>query len=158
ESDMLAHFESPHRGRVARTPSSSRSATRTNPAPVRVVAKRPGELTRWLRHEPRVGRRHRAPLGGTSQGLWTGRRSRERAVPAYSGPRPTDSRADPAGANAYPIATYTWMLLYEDNKDPKKAAALRQLVDFCLSDGQKMSQQMGGIPLPENVEAVVRQA
>ena len=50
------------------------------------------------------------------------------------------------------------MLLYEDSKDPKKAAALRQLVDFCLSDGQKMSQQMGCIPLPENVEAVVRQA
>ena len=50
------------------------------------------------------------------------------------------------------------MLLYKDNKDPKKAAALRQLVEFCLTDGQKMSHQMGYIPLPENVVTVVRKA
>ena len=66
--------------------------------------------------------------------------------------------SDPEGAKAYPIATYTWLLLYKDNKDPKKAAALRQLVEFCLTDGQKMSHQMGYIPLPENVVSVVRKA
>src|SRR5215470_1591295 len=66
--------------------------------------------------------------------------------------------SDPEGAKAYPLATYTWMLLFKDNKDQKKAAALRQLVEFCLTDGQKMSQQMGYIPLPENVVGVVRKA
>ena len=66
--------------------------------------------------------------------------------------------SDPEGAKAYPLATYTWMLLYKDNKDQKKAAALRQLVEFCLTDGQKMSPQMGYIPLPENVVSVVRKA
>ena len=59
--------------------------------------------------------------------------------------------SDPEGAKAYPIATYTWMLFYKENKDPKKAAALRELVEYCLTDGQKMSAQMGYIPLPETV-------
>ena len=64
---------------------------------------------------------------------------------------PPDLRAwlpDPEGAQAYPIATYTWLLLYKKNSDPKKAAALRELVDYCLTEGQKMSAQMGYIPLP----------
>lgn len=57
---------------------------------------------------------------------------------------------DPDGAKAYPIATYTWLLLYKKNQDPKKAAALRELVDWCLTEGQKMNAQMGYIPLPPN--------
>ena len=65
---------------------------------------------------------------------------------------------DPEGAKAYPIATYTWMLFYKENKDPKKAAALRQMVEFCLTDGQKMAASMGYIPLPEAVVATVRKA
>jgi phosphate transport system substrate-binding protein len=74
---------------------------------------------------------------------------------------PPDLRAwvsDPDGAKSYPIATYTWMLFYKENKDPKKAAAIRELVAFCLTDGQKMSSQMGYIPLPDNVVAAVRKA
>jgi phosphate transport system substrate-binding protein len=66
--------------------------------------------------------------------------------------------SDPEGPKSYPIATYTWMLFYKENKDPKKAAALRQLVEFCLTEGQKMSHQMGYIPLPENVVGVVRKS
>jgi phosphate transport system substrate-binding protein len=50
------------------------------------------------------------------------------------------------------------MLFYKDNKDPKKAAALRELVDYCLAEGQKMSEQMGYIPLPADVVAAVRKA
>jgi len=65
---------------------------------------------------------------------------------------------DPDAATAYPIATYTWMLFYKNNKDPKKAAALRELVDYCLTDGQKMSAAMGYIPLPDTVVTAVRKA
>ena len=46
---------------------------------------------------------------------------------------PGDLRAwvtDPDGPKAYPVATYTWMLFYKENKDPKKAAAIRELVEF----------------------------
>jgi len=65
---------------------------------------------------------------------------------------------DPDGPKAYPIATYTWMLFYKENKDPKKAAALRQMVEYCLTDGQKAAASMGYIPLPETVVAAVRKA
>jgi phosphate transport system substrate-binding protein len=74
---------------------------------------------------------------------------------------PPDLRAwlpDPEGAKAYPLATYTWLLAYRKNQDAKKAAALRELVDWCLTDGQKMSAQMGYIPLPESVAGEVRKA
>jgi len=65
---------------------------------------------------------------------------------------------DPDGANAYPIVTYTWLLLYRKNADAKKAAALRELVDYCLTEGQKTSASMGYIPLPERVASTVRKA
>jgi phosphate transport system substrate-binding protein len=65
---------------------------------------------------------------------------------------------DPEGARAYPIATYTWLLFYRDNKDPKKAAALRQMAEYCLGEGQKTSAALGYIPLPEDVLATVRKA
>ena len=74
---------------------------------------------------------------------------------------PADLRAwvpDPAEAKAYPIATYTWMLFYKESKDPKKAGALRDLVEYCLTEGQKLSAQMGYIPLPPNVVDAVRKA
>jgi phosphate transport system substrate-binding protein len=74
---------------------------------------------------------------------------------------PPDLRAwlpDPEGAKAYPLATYTWLLAYKKNQDAKKAAALRELVDWCLTDGQKMSAQMGYIALPESVAGEVRKA
>ena len=65
---------------------------------------------------------------------------------------------DPESPKAYPIATYTWMLFYKENKDPKKAAALREMVDYCLTEGQKLSGQMGYIPLPDNVVAAVKKS
>ncbi len=72
---------------------------------------------------------------------------------------PADMRLwlpDPEGAKSYPITSYTWMLFYKQYSDPAKAAALRQLVEYCLTDGQKMSEQMGYIPLPAAVVAEVR--
>lgn len=65
---------------------------------------------------------------------------------------------DPAGQGAYPIATFTWMLFYKDSGDPKKAAILREMIEFGLTEGQAMAEKMGYIPLPENVKARVRQA
>jgi len=74
---------------------------------------------------------------------------------------PPDFRAwlpDPEGAQAYPIVTYTWLMFYKKNADAKKAAALRELVDYCLTEGQKMSPQLGYIALPDKVASAVRKA
>ena len=65
---------------------------------------------------------------------------------------------DPDSANAYPITSYTWLIFSKKNNDPKKAAAIRQLVEYCLTDGQKLADRMGYIPLPQNVVAEVRKA
>jgi phosphate transport system substrate-binding protein len=63
---------------------------------------------------------------------------------------------DPEGDESYPIATFTWMLFYKENTNPKKAAILREMVEYGLTEGQKISAKMGYIPLPENVVTAVR--
>ena len=65
--------------------------------------------------------------------------------------------SDPAGAQAYPIATFTWMLFYKD-QDDGKAKVLRDLVEYGLTKGQAIAPKMGYIPLPENVVERVRKA
>ena len=57
---------------------------------------------------------------------------------------------DPEGAEAYPITTFTWLLFYK-TQDPKKAAVLRQLVEYCASKGQAIADNLGYVPLPANV-------
>ena len=65
---------------------------------------------------------------------------------------------DPEGDKAYPIATFTWMLFYEKNATPEKAKILRDVVEYGLTEGQKISGKMGYIPLPANVVTAVRAA
>jgi len=64
---------------------------------------------------------------------------------------------DPPEAKAYPIASFTWMLFYA-KQDPQKAEYLRKLVDYGLTEGQKIADRMGYIPLPANVVEKVRAA
>ena len=62
--------------------------------------------------------------------------------------------SDPEGDGAYPIVTFTWIMTYKTYADPKKAAALKDVLTYCLTDGQKQSEALGYIPLPgEVVEA-----
>jgi len=64
---------------------------------------------------------------------------------------------DPAGPDAYPIATFTWLLFYK-KQDAKKAEWLRKLVENCVTTGQSISDSMGYIPLPANVIEKIRTA
>lgn len=64
---------------------------------------------------------------------------------------------DPSGADAYPIASFTWLLVYKD-QDDKKAAAIRDLIEYMVTTGQEISEAMGYIPLPKNVVEKVRSA
>lgn len=57
---------------------------------------------------------------------------------------------DPSAPEAYPIVSFTWMLFYQ-KQDPEKAEYLRKLVAYGLSEGQKIADSMGYIPLPPNV-------
>ncbi|HKA46481.1 MAG TPA: phosphate ABC transporter substrate-binding protein PstS [Burkholderiales bacterium] len=74
---------------------------------------------------------------------------------------PPDMRlwlSDPTGDKSYPIATYTWMLFYKKYDDPKKAAAIKKMIEFGLGEGQKMADKMGYLPMPAPVAADVRKA
>ncbi|MBF0505676.1 MAG: phosphate ABC transporter substrate-binding protein PstS [Nitrospirae bacterium] len=59
--------------------------------------------------------------------------------------------SDPAAKNAYPIVTYTWVLLYKNNPDKKKTAILQDLLKYVVTDGQKDAEPLGYIPLPKTV-------
>ena len=61
---------------------------------------------------------------------------------------------DPSDAQAYPVATFTWMLFYK-KQDAARAGALRSFVEWALKDGQAMADQLGYIPLPEAVVSKV---
>ena len=65
---------------------------------------------------------------------------------------------DPGGADSYPIATYTWMIFYKKYDDAKKVEAIHKLINYCLTEGQKISGKMGYIPLPDNVVEKVKKA
>jgi phosphate transport system substrate-binding protein len=74
---------------------------------------------------------------------------------------PADLRVwlpDPEGEGSYPITTYTWMIFYKKYDDPGKVKAIHSLIDYCLTEGQKMSAKLGYIPLPENVVQEVSKA
>lgn len=64
---------------------------------------------------------------------------------------------DPADADAYPIATFTWLLAYR-KQDTKKAEWMRKLVDYCATTGQSIADSMGYIPLPPNVVEKIKTA
>lgn len=65
--------------------------------------------------------------------------------------------SDPAGEQAYPIATFTWMLMYQ-HQDEEKAKVLRDFIEYGLTKGQADAPKMGYIPLPENVQQKVKDA
>jgi len=65
---------------------------------------------------------------------------------------------DPEGAKSYPIVTYTWMIFRKNNGDVHKAKAMRDMVEFGLTEGQKMADALGYIPLPQSVVELVRKA
>ena len=65
---------------------------------------------------------------------------------------------DPEGAKSYPITSYTWMIFRKDNGNPAKAKAMRDMVEYSLTEGQKIADSMGYIPLPPSVVEQVRKA
>ena len=62
------------------------------------------------------------------------------------------------GKTAYPISSFTWLLIPEQAKDPKKGKIIADFLGWMLSDGQKMTNQLSYAPLPENVVEKVKAA
>lgn len=58
---------------------------------------------------------------------------------------------DPSGANAYPISTFSWVLLRKSYKDAQTAEAVRKFFQWSLQDGQRYASELGYVPLPASV-------
>ena len=59
--------------------------------------------------------------------------------------------SDPEGKEAYPISTFTWLLLYKKYDNTQAAEAVKKFVNYGLTEGQKFAEELGYIPLPKEV-------
>jgi len=59
--------------------------------------------------------------------------------------------SDPTAPDAYPIVTYTWLILHKTYSDTAKLDAVKGLVNYGLTDGQKDAESLGYVPLPPMV-------
>ena len=55
------------------------------------------------------------------------------------------------GKDAYPIASFTWLLLYENPQDKAQAKVMVDFIKWALADGQKFAKELGYAPLPKAV-------
>lgn len=71
---------------------------------------------------------------------------------------PTDYRislVNQPGKDAYPIAGFTWLLIYEHQKDAAKGKKIVEFLKWELKKGQKMAAALLYAPLPPNVIKMV---
>jgi len=61
------------------------------------------------------------------------------------------------GKDAYPIASFTWLLIPTPSKDRAKGKIIADFLNWMVEDGQKMTADLSYAPLPEGVEAKVKE-
>jgi phosphate transport system substrate-binding protein len=60
------------------------------------------------------------------------------------------------GKGAYPIASFTWLLVQKDNKDAAKAKTIRDFLAWMITDeAQNMAQELEYAPLPAEVRGLI---
>jgi phosphate transport system substrate-binding protein len=57
------------------------------------------------------------------------------------------------GKGAYPISSFTWLLIPEKIADPAKKKAITDFLTWMLKDGQTMTEALSYAPLPKEVVA-----
>jgi phosphate transport system substrate-binding protein len=106
------------------------------------------ELTYAIRHElsfglvrNAAGRFVQASLVSLSEAALAASASRDLRASLVNGP----------GRDAYPITTFTWILLPRSGVSDTKRAALKDLVRWMLTAGQKECSGLGYVPLPKDL-------
>ncbi len=61
------------------------------------------------------------------------------------------------GDNSYPIATYTWLLVYQSNSG-NVGKVLKDFLNWMIDAGQKSAPELGYAPLPPSVQTMVKNA
>jgi phosphate transport system substrate-binding protein len=62
-----------------------------------------------------------------------------------------DSIVDPPGKDAYPISSFTWLLIPAKVSDSRKREAMVGLLKWILTDGQTQAAALSYAPLPKEV-------
>ena len=106
------------------------------------------ELTYAIRHELSfglvrnvAGRFVQASLESLSEAAMAASTSRDLRASLVNGP----------GKDAYPITTFTWILLPRSAASDAKNTALKDLVRWMLTAGQKECSGLGYVPLPKDL-------
>ncbi len=76
------------------------------------------------------------------------------AAESASLPANTDYRVsivNAPGANAYPISSFTWLLIYRNQTDAGKAQKIKDFLRWAYSDGEAMAGALDYGPLPGNL-------
>jgi phosphate transport system substrate-binding protein len=60
------------------------------------------------------------------------------------------------GKDAYPIASFTWLLIPAQSKDAAKGKIIADFLNWMVDDGQKMTASLTYAPLPGNVAEKVK--
>jgi phosphate transport system substrate-binding protein len=61
------------------------------------------------------------------------------------------SITNPPGKNAYPISSFTWLLIPEKFKDGTKRDALKKFLTWSITDGQSFAENLSYAKLPKEV-------
>ena len=83
------------------------------------------------------------------------------AAAAYAKQMPDDFRVsivNASGKDAYPISTFTWLLIPEKFSDNAKRDALKGFVSWMLADGQNYAEGLSYARLPKEVVAKEKKA
>jgi phosphate transport system substrate-binding protein len=81
---------------------------------------------------------------------------------AASAPKmPADFRVsitNAPGKDAYPISSFTWLLIPSQSKDAAKGKIIADFLNWMVNDGQKMTADLTYAPLPDSVVSKVKDA
>jgi phosphate transport system substrate-binding protein len=83
------------------------------------------------------------------------------AASAAAAKMPEDFRVsitDPAAADAYPISSFTWLLIPTRIADKAKGEAIKHFLDWMLTQGQTMAAPLNYAPLPPAVVEMEKRA
>jgi phosphate transport system substrate-binding protein len=76
------------------------------------------------------------------------------AAAAAAANMPADYRVsitNPDGKYAYPIASFTWLLIPQQSKDASKGKVLHDFLEWMLKDGERETTSLTYAPLPKEV-------
>jgi phosphate transport system substrate-binding protein len=62
------------------------------------------------------------------------------------------------GKDAYPISSFTWLLVPTQSKDQARGKIMVDFLTWMLDDGEKMTEALDYAPLPDSVASKVRES